>query len=130
MENSICVDTDILVDFLRNKEHAVKWFLKNKDKNLAITIINLFELYYGAYKSNKHKENLKSIEVLLYNLKVLNLSIEIVNNAAKQYAKLEKEGMPLEFRDIFMGAITLNNGFTLKTKNKRHFERIEGLKLV
>ena len=58
MENKICIDTDILVDFLRNEEKAVEFIKEHEERNeLATTHINLFELYYGAYKSNKKTEN-------------------------------------------------------------------------
>ena len=57
MENSICIDTDCLVDFLRKKPEAVLWVQEWGEKaSLSTTLINVFELYFGAYKSVNHKK--------------------------------------------------------------------------
>ena len=130
MENSICLDTDFLVDFLRNKSEAVDWMKEKKDTSeLATTIINIFELYYGAFKQSSEKE-LESIEILKKNLKILEFDLVSAKNAAKTKAFLEEEGNMLEFRDILIGSISLSNGFSMKTNNKKHFERIRGLRLI
>ena len=48
----VALDTDVLVDFLRGKGRAVKLLAKlmSKGASLATTVINAFELYWGAYK--------------------------------------------------------------------------------
>ena len=54
MESKICLDTDVVVNFLRgNKQEAEFIRSKEESADLAITYITLFELYYGAYKSSK-----------------------------------------------------------------------------
>ena len=52
MGDSICLDTDFLVDLLRNKSEAVQWVKEHEDEDiLATTIVNVYEIYSGAYKS-------------------------------------------------------------------------------
>ena len=48
------IDTDILIDFLRNRKESVEFVthLEKKKTILSSTAINAFELYYGAHKSN------------------------------------------------------------------------------
>ena len=58
------------------------------------------------------------------------LSIESADEGGKQKAILEKKGNIVEFRDILIGSVALMEGFSLKTNNMKHFERIEGLRLV
>ena len=131
MENNICLDTDFLVNFLRNGKEEVEFIRKNEiDKDLATTYINLFELYYGAYKSNEKQNNLKSISLLLSRINILNFSNESVKKAGEILAKLEKEGKPIEFRDLFIGTIALVNNYPIKTNNIKHFSRIEGLNIL
>ena len=131
MENKICLDTDILVDFLRNKKETVD-FIKYIEKNhrLATTHINLFELHYGACKSARKERSLKAIEDLTKRLEILNLSIQSVEKAGELSAKFEKEGTPLDFRDLLIGTVALINNYPIKTNNKRHFSRIDGLKIL
>ena len=130
MEDKICLDTDFLVNFLRNSKEEAEFIKKNElNKDLATTYINLFELYYGAYKSSQKQNNLKAISLLLNRLNILNLSDDSVKKAGEILAKLEKEGKMIEFRDLFIGTIALVNNYSIKTKNIKHFNRIEGLEI-
>ena len=131
VEKKICLDTDFLVNFLRNKREEIE-FIKNQNKEmniLATTYLNLFELYLGAFKSEKSKEIL-SIEILKERLLVLNLDDNVVRKAGEIAAKLEKDGNAIDFRDLLIGTICLANGFHLKTYNISHFSRMPGLKLI
>ena len=131
MEDKICLDTDFLVDFLRNKKEAVEFIKKNEiNKDLATTYINIFELYYGAYKSDKKQDNLKAITLLLNRIEILDFSNEAVKKAGEMLAKLEEEGKKIEFRDLFIGVIALVNNYSIKTNNVKHFERIEELNIL
>ena len=55
------IDTDILIDLLRNKKEAVAFVSKLQDKNfrLSTTVINQFELHYGAHKSRNPEKKFK-----------------------------------------------------------------------
>jgi len=55
LKNRVVIDTDILVDVLRGVEKTVAFIadLENNGSKLSTTVINAFELYYGAYKSKK-----------------------------------------------------------------------------
>ena len=131
MEDKICLDTDFLVNFLRNNKEEVEFIKKNEiDKDLATTYVNLFELYYGAYKSNEKQNNLKSISLLLSRLHILNFSNDSVKKAGEILASLEKKGKSIEFRDLFIGTIALVNNYSIKTKNIKHFSRMEGLNIL
>lgn len=128
MEDKICLDSDFLIDFLKNKKEAVEWLKEYEEKaELATTIINTFEIYHGEFKI---KNNAILIDNLLKNLDVLNLSVEITKKAGELSANLEKEGNMIEFRDILIAAIVISNNYSLKTNNKKHFERIKELKII
>ncbi len=131
MESKVCLDTDFLVNFLRNRKEEVE-FLKSSeaDKELATTYVNLFELYFGAYRSADRENNLKAIERLLGRVMLLNFSEESARKAGEIASKLEKEGKQLEIRDIFIGAIALAGNYAVKTGNASHFRRIEGLSVL
>lgn len=130
MEN-ICLDSDVLVDFLRNKKEAIDFINSNELKNsLATTTINIFELYYGAMLSARVENNMQAVKDLEKRLILLNLSPQSCERAAKILCELEKEGDNMEFRDLFIGAVALNDGFVLKTNNKKHFSKIKELKII
>ena len=131
MEDKICLDTDFLVNFLRNKNEEAE-FIKTSEasKELVTTCITLFELYYGAYKSKEAENNLNAISSLANRIEILDFSSESAKKAGEILSKLEKQGKPIEFRDIFIGAIALSNNCSIKTYNIKHFSRIEGLSLI
>lgn len=130
MENKICLDTDFLVNFLRNKEAEKKFILENESSVLlATTFINIFELYYGAYKSNKEK-NILQVEELHSRLKVLNLSKAGMKEAGEVLAELEKKGEKIDFRDLLIGCTARSEGYCVKTLNVKHFSKIKNLKIM
>lgn len=130
MENAICLDTDILIDILRNKKEAVEWLEKNQEKELKTTIINVFELYAGVYRSTNRKDARKSVIALLESLVIINFDEESSEEAGRIHALSEEKGHIIDNRDIFIGVIAKMSNCELKTNNKKHFERIEGLNLA
>jgi len=130
MGNSICLDTDILVNFLRKEPLAVSWMEENRDKEIATTVVNIFELYYGAYASKLPQTKVRDVEKIIERVKVLNLSVESSKLAGNELARLKKEGQMVEFRDMLIASVALENNLPLKTNSIKHFERIKGLNLV
>ncbi len=131
MEQKICLDTDVLINFLRNKKEEVNFIVEQEEKNeLTTTYINLFELYYGAYKSKEQQKNIEEVNLIAERITILNLSLISVKKAGELLAQLEREGEKVDFRDILIGTIALLHNCVLKTNNTRHFSKIKGLQLV
>lgn len=131
MVSKICLDTDVLVNLLRNKLDALEYVQKNEEESvLATTYINVFELYLGAYSSRNVQQNIQSVNALLKRITILNLSDESVNSAGKILARLKRSGVPIDMRDLLIGTIALASGHKIKTYNTAHFARIEGLELA
>ena len=130
LETQICLDTDFLVNFLRNKREEVEFIEENETQTIfSTTSINLFELYYGAYKSGV-VENLLKLEELQQRLRILPTSTEAMRKAGEILAILEKQGQLLDFRDLLIGTIALTEKINLKTLNKKHFTRIPNLNVL
>jgi len=131
MENPICLDSDFLIDLLKNKKEAVQWIRDHEEKDiLATTIINIFELYSGIYRLENTENELLAIKKLTEKLIILNFTLKSAEESGRQYALLVKSGNIIEKRDLFIGVIALSEGFSIKTNNRKHFERIKGLKIV
>ena len=127
----IVVDTDVLIDLLREKDDAVKNIRElEKNEELATTDINVFELYFGAYNSHKKDKNLSSTRGLLKNLTLLHTTEEAMETGGKIYSDMKAKGKSIDIRDVLIAAITLQNGDSLLTRNREHFECITELVLV
>lgn len=127
---NICLDTDIIVDLLRNRNNVKEFMEQYEDiHTFATTYVNLFELYYGTMLSNNRKLNIESVKRLEERLILLNLSKEAVLLAGQLAAELEQNGMKLDHKDILIASIVKTENWILKTNNLRYFSRINGLLL-
>ena len=126
------IDTDILIDLLRNKKETVAFIatLEEKKIGLATTVINAFELHYGAHKSIKTQKNLQATKKLLSRLEILSLTPRSAEKAGHIYAQLEAKGQTIGLRDTIIGAIALTRNLTVVTRNTEHFKKIPNLKIV
>lgn len=95
-----------------------------------MTAISSFDLHHGAWKTDNPAKNLQAVETLLGRLSVLSFTPEDSELAGKIFASLEKEGRPIGFRDVFIAATAMTRGSVLATRNRKHFERIPGLRLI
>ena len=127
---SVCLDTDILIDTLRGHRETVD---KIRDLemvfNLNTTVINSFELYYGAFKTKKSDKNVLYVDELLERLLILKMNGYASKLAGKILADLKKKGEIIDFRDVIIASIAITSDTTLFTRNVSHFERIEGIML-
>ncbi|MDO8538630.1 MAG: type II toxin-antitoxin system VapC family toxin [archaeon] len=124
-----CLDTDILVAILRG-EKEVQGIAESLDVEGQVytTVINAFEILFGAKKSN-NIENISETRKLLAKLSVIGMELESAENASDIHAILSKQGKSIDFRDLFIGAIVKSNGLKLITRNHKHFSRIQGLQI-
>jgi len=124
------LDTDILIDFLRGKDKAVSIVKKLKEKGfLATTIINVFELFWGAYRLRK-KEKINIVRRLIERLEILPLNEKVAESAGKEIAYLESIGLPIDIRDLLIGIIAKEHNYIIVTGDEEHFQRIRGLEVV
>ena len=123
----VCLDTDFLVAYLRGNP-AAKDKLEELDRRqelLHTTIINAFEVYKGAYKSNRVSNELAKVEKLLDAFIILTLD----RDSAKTAGVLNSRSNPIGESDLLIASIAVSSRQTLITRNKKHFEKITGLKI-
>ena len=125
------LDSDVVIDSFNND---VKIIGRIKETELQgvrffVTPIVLAELYEGAYKSKDKKKNLELIEEFLLAVEIIDFSI----NASRIFGRckdiLKTAGKPTQDFDLLIASITLDQGLTLVTRNKKHFENIPDLKI-
>ncbi len=124
MDKRICLDSDILIGVLR-QDLKVKRLIENLNDELCTTSVNSFEVWMGRKNSEKTEE-------LLARLTTIPLDQKSAKRAGDIHRELAKNGNIIEFRDLFVGAIAIENGLVLATLNKKHFERLAdfGLKML
>lgn len=121
------LDTDTTIYWLKGDESIERKIIEVGLPNVGITVLSCCELYYGAYKSKKVKENLKTIERLKQKIKVIHTSDEVDKNFGRIKATLESCGTPLDDSDMLIASLVISNKATLITNNVNHFKRVENL---
>lgn len=121
------IDTGIFIEFLRAKDKTKTALYKLPDEaNIFISAVTYYELLIGATTQEKHND----IKLLTEDLSILPFNADVASKAAEIYHLLKRSNNLIEFRDIFIAATCLVNDVEILTLNKKHFERIEGLRVA
>lgn len=123
---NIVADTDVLIDFLRDRGDQAKHIeFELKTGRLCTTSVTAFELWVGA-KSPQEKA---AVGTLLGALSIIPLDAEGADAAGEVFRALEAKGTTIGMADSLIAGICLNRDALLITRNKKHFSRVPNLKL-
>ncbi|MDR1973866.1 MAG: type II toxin-antitoxin system VapC family toxin [Bacteroidales bacterium] len=128
MENVVvCLDTSVLIDYYRKKDKSMTFFyeLTHQYSVFAVSAITEYELYIGSSKEQDEFWNIffQKITVLPFDTSAAKQSIAI-------YKQLKVKNKLIDIPDILIAGTVLKNDMLFATLNRRHFERIIGLKLI
>ncbi len=122
----IVADSDVLIDFLRGIDpSASRVEIELGTRSFGTTTVTAFELWAGA----KSRKQSSAVEALLGAMTILVLDEESARAAADVKRKLIARGEEIGSADCLIAGICLTNRAVLLTNNKKHFERVDGLKL-
>lgn len=113
---------------MKGKFGLEKKFDEIPAENLFISEISLAELKFGVAKSEKPAKNRKALNNFLTGIQILPI-FHSLDLYAKEKARLQKAGIPIDDFDILIGATSITHKFIMVTNNTRHFKRIKGIKL-
>jgi predicted nucleic acid-binding protein len=120
--NQVVLDTDCLIQ-LEKRDPSVAKYL-DEVEILLVTSVTVFEFAAGDL-FNEADSRLEDYIVISFNKQDGLLAAEMLK-------RLRKIGKEVEFRDVMIAAICINNKVPLLTRNKKHFERFVdyGLRLL
>ena len=122
------LDSTFLIDILRKREETEE--ILNSNDELFTTQINMYEIIEGFFSETISTRNKVVIRELFESIKVLPLNDMSIIKAAEIHATLSKQGDMVDYLDCLIAGIALaNNISTIVTKNVKHFERIDGIKV-
>lgn len=122
----IIADSDVLIDALRGTSPAAERIHRELGSGaLATTAITAFELRSGAGTERA----VGQVETLLAPLVILPFDEEAADQAARIRRDLESRGSPIGMADYLIAGICLSRSAVLLTRNRTHFDRVEGLEL-
>ena len=123
------IDTDWVIHYLHAHPAIVARLDALQPQGLALSIISLAELYEGVYYSRDPEGDEQDLNNFLRGVTVLGLDEAIVKMFGRERGRLRAAGTLIGDLDLLIGATTLHHSLTLLTNNRRHFERVTGLRM-
>jgi len=127
---TLCIDTDILIDFLRAHGEQARLFEAALERYpCAVTSITVYELGLGIERSARHADR-RHLQRVLDVVEVVPFDLTAARVSAHVDASLHRDGIRLHFPDLFIAGICLARDLSLLTRNRTHFSRIPQLVLL
>jgi len=123
----ILLDSSILIEMFRkkDKEKTLFYTLSQTSDDLCISLITHYEIGIGNRKTHADYW-----ELLSENLRVIPFDKACSNSAVTIYMDLLKANKMIDLADILIGATAVAYNIPIATLNVKHFDRIEGLKII
>lgn len=124
------LDTNICIYLIKKRPlEVLDQFRQHPLHDVAISTITLFELEYGAQKSQQIKRTQKALAKFFLPLTILDIDRPAAADAAIIRAKLESNGTPIGPYDLLIAGLARSRKMTLVTNNTKEFERVDDLLL-
>ena len=125
------LDTNICIFLMKNKyPELVKKLLNSDPSEMAVSSITVYELEYGAAKSQWPEKNRINVKLFLAPFSIIPFDSNDAITAGEIRHMLEKAGTPIGPYDLQIAAQGLARGFTVVTHNTGEFSRVPNLRLT
>ena len=124
------LDTNICIYIAKGQPPAVRERLaRHRVSELAMSVVTLGELQFGAEKSQSRERALDTIARLAEMVPVEALPLTAAAHYGQIRAELQQRGQPIGNNDLWLAAHARAQGWTLVTHNTREFVRVPGLEI-
>lgn len=124
------VDTDWIILHFRGNGQVVRRIQELIPEGIGISVVSMGELYEGVYRSSDPSSSEASLELILSAIDVVNIDDEICRIYGQERGRLRAKKVCIGDNDLWIGATAIRHNLTVLTNNRRHFERMQGLKLI
>ncbi len=122
------LDTNVCVDYLTGRFPEVgRRVLAVSPSDLAVSVIAVAELRYGADKSARPAANLRLLDLFLADVPTLEFDLLAASEYGTLRATLERAGAPIGPNDMLIAAQALARDVVIVTDNVSELSRIDGL---
>ncbi|MCP3994882.1 MAG: type II toxin-antitoxin system VapC family toxin [bacterium] len=124
------LDTNACIAILNDQDSAVARKLATvPQSDVALCQIVKAELYFGAYKSRRTRENLRLLRTFQRQFSSLPFDDRAVKIYGRIRQDLERLGQLIGPNDLIIAAVTISHGAVLVTNNTKEFGRVRDLRL-
>jgi tRNA(fMet)-specific endonuclease VapC len=124
------LDTNICIYVAKHRPSSVReHFVRHAANELAMSVITLGELRFGAEKSQARDNAMATIQDLETMIPPRALPEAAGEHYGQIRAELQKAGTPIGNNDLWLAAHARAEGWILVTNNTREFARVPGLQV-
>jgi tRNA(fMet)-specific endonuclease VapC len=124
------LDSNFCIACLRRKPWALQVLESVPLASVAISSLTVGELVIGTLLSEDPEGERAKVEAFLRPIQVLSFGRDEAFQWAGIDVSLRRQGNRIEVEDALIAATALALGMTLISGNTKHFQRIQGLKVV
>lgn len=128
----VILDTSVLIEAER-REFEIDKFIENREEEIfGLSVISVAELLNGVHRADSTRRRLKRsayVEKVIELLPIYVFEISIARIYAELWSDLSKRGIQIGSHDLIIGSTAISLGFSVATYDRRHFDRIDGLKI-
>jgi len=124
MSGKYLLDTNIVIALFQGEQLILDKI--NQIKSIFTPSIVVGELYFGAFKSSKIKENIARINEFALKNEILSCDQHTAKIYGEIKASLKSIGKPIPENDIWIASIALQYNLKLITRDS-HFDNVPGL---
>jgi predicted nucleic acid-binding protein len=127
----VVLDTSFLIDLLRRRPEATALLvaLERDEVPCRTTVMNVLELYRGAWLSSVPERNRRECVELIASIEVLTISDRTFDIYGACCRELAAQGRQIGGYDGVIAALALEYDGSIVTRDE-HFRRIPGLQIV
>ncbi len=124
------LDTNICIYLIKKQSPTLlEQFRQHVTEDVGISTITLFELEYGAQKSQHRERTQDALGRFFLPLTIIDIDRHAAAEAAIIRADLEKKESPIGPYDLLIAGLARSRDLTLVTNNTKEFRRVDGLRL-
>ncbi len=124
------LDTDWAIHYLNGNPQVMRRLDSLRPDGVSISIVSVAELYEGIVNSPNPEDDERELADFLQPFPLINLNLAICRIFGVERARLRAAGTPIQDMDLLIGATALRHDLTLLSNNRRHFERLPGLRII
>lgn len=130
MNPSVLLDTDWVIDHFNGIAAITRRIEELRPGGLALSVISLAELYEGVHYSRDPAQSRAVLSRFLSTVTVLAVDDAVCDIFGRERGRLRRQGTMVGDFDLLIASTCLRHDLGIGTNNRRHFEMVEGLRIV
>jgi tRNA(fMet)-specific endonuclease VapC len=129
---AIMLDADVIIRGERGTLDLATWMSQHESEGFEVAAITVAELWHGVERATgEHRaKRERYIREILEELPMIPYTETTALEHARIWASLESSGQMIGDYDLIVAATAVERGSAVATFNKRHFQRVPGLKVI